>query len=135
MELYRQGTCTTEIVLDTTANGLEECLLYARAGAKLVLNDKVIELKNPGLNCRPVHPIYPQLRGTVTMNPQTETKVQVAAIEFDAIEFTETPADIVVEAVREYEASQPELETEDLFSPHSAWSSSANQVVGHEVGR
>ncbi len=50
LELYRQGTCTTEIVLDTTANGLEECLLYARAGAKLILNNKVIELKNPGLN-------------------------------------------------------------------------------------
>lgn len=69
------------------------------------------------------------------MNPQTETKVQVAAIEFDAIEFTETPTDIVVDAVREYEASQPELETEDLFSPDSAWSRLANQVVGHEVGQ
>jgi len=50
LELYRQGICTTEIVLDTTANGLEECLLYARAGAKLILNNNVIELKNPGLN-------------------------------------------------------------------------------------
>lgn len=50
LELYRHGNCTTEIVLDTTANGLEECLLYARIGAKLILNNKVIELKNPVLN-------------------------------------------------------------------------------------
>jgi hypothetical protein len=50
LEHYRHGKCTTEIVLDTTANGLEECLLYARAGGKLVLNNKVIEPKNPGLN-------------------------------------------------------------------------------------
>jgi hypothetical protein len=50
LELYRHGNCTTEIVLDTTANGLEECLLYARAGSKLILNNKVIELKNPGLS-------------------------------------------------------------------------------------
>lgn len=50
LELYRQGTCTTEIVLDTTANSLEECLLYARAGGKLLLNNKVIEIKNPGLH-------------------------------------------------------------------------------------
>jgi hypothetical protein len=50
LELYRHGTCTTEIVLDTTANGLEECLLYARTGGKLILNNNVIELKNPGLS-------------------------------------------------------------------------------------
>jgi len=67
------------------------------------------------------------------MNPQTET--EVTAIEFDDIEFTETPTDIVAEAARDYEASQPELETEDMFSPDSAWSRLANQVVGHEVGQ
>lgn len=50
LDLYRHGKCTTEIVLDTTANGLEECLLYARAGTKLILNNKTIELKNPGLS-------------------------------------------------------------------------------------
>ena len=50
LELYRHGTCTTEIVLDTTANGLEECLLYARAGEKLILNNSVFELKNPVLD-------------------------------------------------------------------------------------
>lgn len=50
MELYQQGSCTTEIVLDTTANGLEECLLFARTGGKLLLNDKILELKPPGLN-------------------------------------------------------------------------------------
>jgi hypothetical protein len=49
-ELYRQGMCTTEIVLDATANGLEDCLLYARVGEKFVLNNKVRELKKPGLN-------------------------------------------------------------------------------------
>lgn len=67
------------------------------------------------------------------MNAQTEVKVD--AIEFEAIEFIETPTDIVVEAIREYEASQPEVETEDMFSPDSAWSRLANQVVGHEVGQ
>ncbi len=67
------------------------------------------------------------------MNPQNQT--EVAAIEFDAIEFTETPTDIVVEAVREYEASQPDLKTEDGFSADSAWSFLAHQVVGHEVGQ
>ena len=50
LELYRHGSCTTEIVLDTTANSLEECLLYARAGSKLILNNNVIGLKNPGLS-------------------------------------------------------------------------------------
>ena len=50
LDLYRHGSCTTEIVLDTTANGMEDCLLYARAGAKLFLNNKSFELKNPGLN-------------------------------------------------------------------------------------
>lgn len=67
------------------------------------------------------------------MSAQTETKVD--AIEFDAIEFTETPTDIVVEAIREYGASQPEFETEDVFSPDSAWGRLANQVVGHEDGQ
>jgi hypothetical protein len=50
LEIYRHGYCTTEIVLDTTANRMEECLLYERAGTKLFLNNKVIEHKNPGLN-------------------------------------------------------------------------------------
>lgn len=67
------------------------------------------------------------------MSAQTETKV--AAIEFDAIEFTETDTDIVVEAIREYEASRPEFETEDVFSPDSAWGRLANQVVGQEDGQ
>ena len=66
------------------------------------------------------------------MNPQTEAKVN--AIDFDEIEFTETPTDIVVDAIREYEESQPVLKTEDAFSPDSAWSLLAHQVVGHEVG-
>jgi hypothetical protein len=67
------------------------------------------------------------------MNPQTETKVD--AIEFDEIEFTETPTAIVIEAIREYEESQPDLKTEDALSPDSAWSLLAHQVVGHEVGQ
>ena len=67
------------------------------------------------------------------MNPQTEVKVD--AIEFDAIEFTETPTDIVAEAIREYEESQPELRTLDGCSPDSAWSFLAHQVVGHEIGQ
>jgi len=50
IDLYKQGLCTTEIVLDATANGLEDCLLYARAGGKMILNNHVIEPKNPGLN-------------------------------------------------------------------------------------
>jgi hypothetical protein len=66
------------------------------------------------------------------MDAPNNTKV--AAIEVDAIEFTETPTDIVVEAIREYEASQPELEAEDIFSPDSAWGRLANQVVGQETG-
>lgn len=52
LELYRDGNCTTEIVLDTTANGLEDCLLYARTGGKLILNDTVFELRNARLNLR-----------------------------------------------------------------------------------
>ena len=67
------------------------------------------------------------------MNQPNETKVD--AIEFDAIEFVETPTDIVAEAVREYEESQPDLPAEDAFSPDSAWSLLAHQVVGHEVGQ
>ena len=58
---------------------------------------------------------------------------KVVAIEFDAIEFNETRTDIVIEAIRDYEASQPEAEAEDSFSPDSAWSRLANQVVGHEI--
>jgi len=50
LELYRHGNCTAEIVLDTTANGLEECLLYARVGGKIILNNKVIEPKTRGLS-------------------------------------------------------------------------------------
>lgn len=66
------------------------------------------------------------------MNPETEVKVN--AIEFDEIEFAETPTEIVVEAIREYEESQPALKTEDTFSPDTTWSLLAHQVVGHEVG-
>lgn len=50
LELYRQGNCTAEIVLDTTANGLEECLLFARAGGKLLLNNRVLVPTTPGLS-------------------------------------------------------------------------------------
>jgi len=67
------------------------------------------------------------------MTPQTEVRVQT--IEFDAIEFTETPTDIVVEAIRDYEESKPDFKTEDEFSADSAWSFLAHQVVGHEVGQ
>lgn len=67
------------------------------------------------------------------MKPQTEP--HVAAIEFDAIEFTETPTDVVVEAIREYEASQPDLKTEGGYSADSTWSFLAHQVVGREVGQ
>jgi hypothetical protein len=66
------------------------------------------------------------------MNPQTQA--QTKAIEFDAIEFTETPTTVVVEAIREYEESQADLKTEDGSSADSAWSFLAHQVVGHEVG-
>jgi len=63
------------------------------------------------------------------------TAPQVEAIEFEAVEFIETPTDIVVEAIREYENSRPELKTEDAFSADSEWSFLAHQVVGHEVGQ
>jgi hypothetical protein len=66
------------------------------------------------------------------MNPQTQA--QTNAIEFDAIEFTETPTTVVVEAIREYEESQADLKTEDGSSADSTWSFLAHQVVGHEVG-
>lgn len=67
------------------------------------------------------------------MKPETEDRVE--AIEFEAIEFTETPTDIVIEAVREYEESQPDLKTEDGFSADATWSFLAHQVVGQEVGQ
>lgn len=50
LKLYKRKQCTTEIVLDTTANGLEECLIYARVGAKLILNNNFVELRNSKLN-------------------------------------------------------------------------------------
>ena len=49
VELYRQGYCTTEIVLDPTASGLESCLLYARAGGKMFLNGNTIVPTNPSM--------------------------------------------------------------------------------------
>lgn len=67
------------------------------------------------------------------MKPQAETEVK--AIEFDDIEFTETPTTVVVEAVREYEESQAKLKAENASSADTTWSFLAHQVVGHEVGQ
>jgi hypothetical protein len=43
--LYRQGICTGEIVMDSTANTLEDCLIFMRTGLKLILNDRLFECK------------------------------------------------------------------------------------------
>lgn len=67
------------------------------------------------------------------MKPETEN--QVATIEFDEIEFTETSTTIITDAIREYEESKSELIIEDDFSADSTWGFLSHQVVGHEVGR
>jgi len=67
------------------------------------------------------------------MDPQKKNNLE--AVEFDDIEFNETPTKIVVEAVREYEETRPTLRTEEGVAADSAWSFLAPQVVGHEVGQ
>lgn len=68
------------------------------------------------------------------MTTNQNTGDHVSAIEFEAIEFTEMPTSIVVDAVREYEKAQTALRTEAGSSHDLVWSSLAHQVVGHEVG-
>ena len=43
---YLAGRCTGEVVLDATANQMEEGLLYARAGDILLLNQQELRVKN-----------------------------------------------------------------------------------------
>ena len=44
---YLNGRCTGEIVLDATANAMEETLLYARAGPIFLLNNQRLSVTNP----------------------------------------------------------------------------------------
>ena len=57
------------------------------------------------------------------------------AIEFDEIEFIETPTSIVVEAIREYEESRSDLKPEVQVAAAWEWGFLANQIVGSEGGR
>jgi hypothetical protein len=66
---------------------------------------------------------------------KTHTDTQVAAIKIDEIEFTETPTEVIAEAIREYQKSKSDLKTEDAFSADFTWGFLAHQVVGHEVGQ
>ncbi|MCX6714765.1 MAG: hypothetical protein NTX72_03045 [Candidatus Uhrbacteria bacterium] len=50
MSLYKQGYCTAEIVLDSTANEREECLIYARVGSNLVWSTDGESLSKPIVN-------------------------------------------------------------------------------------
>lgn len=50
LSLYRQGMCTAEIVLDATANRHEMCLLYARVGQNLLLQENSITATNAPLS-------------------------------------------------------------------------------------
>ena len=44
---YLNGRCTGEIVLDATANSMEEALLYARIGPSFLLNKNRLSVSNP----------------------------------------------------------------------------------------
>jgi len=46
MSHYHGGKCTGEIVLDATANSMEESLLYARTGEILLLNNQRLTVTN-----------------------------------------------------------------------------------------
>lgn len=54
---YRQGNCSTEIVLDATANSMETAILYARAGSIFVLTDGLLRTTKP-LNTVQTFPQY-----------------------------------------------------------------------------
>ncbi len=46
---YLNGLCTGEIVLDATANSMEEALLYARIGPRFLLNKNQLSVSNPSV--------------------------------------------------------------------------------------
>jgi hypothetical protein len=65
------------------------------------------------------------------MNPSA-TKEQLLA-QAESITFETTECSLLIEAVRDYEATQPVLDQGDLGCSEDAWSVLANQVVGHET--
>ena len=64
------------------------------------------------------------------INPETKKALLEQA---ESIRFEEQESTVLADAVRDYEAQQPQLDYGDLGKSEEAWSVLANQVVGHET--